>query len=372
MIDMTHLIAGDAEVNSGPNAYKNNVIVHKCVNLISQSVSHVPWVVIKKKNDKVEKEINHPLLRLLNRPNPRNAGVDFFAEVVANLLLFGNAYILSCGSKGGSPQELHLLHPSQTDIIISEGRQVAYRYITQHGEKRYPINPYSAKSSVLHLKTYNPYDQVYGLSCLTSAALSIDTHYQASKWNNSLLTNGVRPSGALVMKDGGSYLSEEQFERLKEQFYSQYSGSSGAGKPLILEGGLDWREMSITPKDMDFIESKNSSAREIALAFGVPPQLLGINGDNTYSNMQEARMALWEETLIPILEKISDALTHWLTDWFVDDVYITFDKDSISAIEHKRESLWCKVAASDFMTINEKRSFVGLRPIEGGDKLNVQ
>ena len=57
---------------------------------------------------------------------------------------------------------------------------------------------------------------------------------------------------------------------------------------VLLEGGLDWREMSINPKDMDFIESKNSAAREIALAFGVPPQLLGINGDSTYSNMQEA------------------------------------------------------------------------------------
>ncbi len=106
-----------------------------------------------------------------------------------------------------------------------------------------------------------------------------------------------------------------------------------------------------------------------ALAFGVPPQLLGINGDNTYSNMQEARLGLWEETLIPLLDKISDSLTHWLSDWYQDDIVISFDRDAISALTDKRENLWNKIAASDFMTVNEKRTFLGLKPISGGDNL---
>lgn len=131
-------------------------------------------------------------------------------------------------------------------------------------------------------------------------------HQQSSYWNHLLLQNGARPSGALIVKDSNGYLSDEQFERLQTQLSEKFSGNSNAGKPLLLEGGLGWQEMSINPKDMDFIESKNSAAREIALAFGVPPQLLGINGDNTYSNMQEARLALWEETLIPLLDKIAD------------------------------------------------------------------
>lgn len=130
--------------------------------------------------------------------------------------------------------------------------------------------------------------------------------------------------------------------------------------------------MSISPKDMDFIEFKNSAAREIALAFGVPPQLLGINGDNTYSNMQEARLALWEETLLPLLDKISSALTNWFEQWFSSEIVIDFDRDAISALTDKRENLWSKIAASNFMTINEKRAFVGLGPVEGGDKLDVE
>ncbi len=156
---------------------------------------------------------------------------------------------------------------------------------------------------------------------------------------------------------------------MQAQLSEKFSGNSNAGKPLLLEGGLGWQEMSINPKDMDFIESENSAAREIALAFGVPPQLLGINGDNTYSNMQEARLALWEETLIPLLDKIADSMSNWFSYLFKEDIIIDFDRDSISALTEKRENLWAKISNANFMTLNEKRAFVGLPPIINGDRL---
>jgi HK97 family phage portal protein len=130
--------------------------------------------------------------------------------------------------------------------------------------------------------------------------------------------------------------------------------------------------MSISPKDMDFIESKNSAAREIALAFGVPPQLLGINGDNTYSNMQEARLALWEETIIPLLDKIADSLTNWLSQQFNEEIVIDFDRDCISLLTARREKLWMTLTNIGFMSINEKRALVGLSEVEGGDKIEVK
>ena len=352
---------------SSLDAYKTNVIVYRCVNLIAQSASHVPWVILKNQNGLRKKLYSHPLHKLLNHPNPSKAGADFFTEVIASLLLFGNAYVLAVGRDDTQPQELHLLHAKSVEVVVRSGRQVAYKYRHASGETLYPINPTDSKSRVMHLRTYHPTDPTYGLSCLEAASLPIDIHSSASKWNSSLLRNGARPSGALVMKDSSGYLSDDQFERLKEQLYEKYSGASNSGKPLLLEGGLDWREMSISPKDMDFIESKNSAAREIALAFGMPPQLLGINGDNTYSNMQEARLALWEETLIPLLDKIANAMTHWFAGWFHDGIVIDFDRDSISALTDKRENLWTKIADSNFMTVNEKRAFVGLGPIDGGD-----
>ena len=79
-------------------------------------------------------------------------------------------------------------------------------------------------------------------------------------------------------------MTDDQFSRLKSELETSFQGARQAGRPLLLEGGLDWKPLSLTPKDMDFIEAKNVAAREIALAIGVPPMLLGIPGDNTYSN----------------------------------------------------------------------------------------
>ncbi|KAJ6645030.1 hypothetical protein Bhyg_00231 [Pseudolycoriella hygida] len=350
----------------GVEAYKNNVIVNRCVNLIAQSASHVPWIVSKNKGGSYERVLNHPVYHLLKRPNPEKAGADFFGEVIASKLLYGNAYILAA-LVNMQPREIYLLPAYSMNLMLDKGAAIAYRYTGNNEERIYPIDRVRRVSQILHLKNYHPTDLHYGLSCLDAAALSINLHNQATNWNSSLLRNGARPSGALIVKEG--YLTEEQFERLQDQLTEKFTGSNNSGRPLLLEGGLGWQEMSINPKDMDFIESKNSSAREIALAFGIPPQLLGINGDNTYSNMQEARLALWEETLIPLLDKLADALGNWLSQWYHEEIIIDFDRDSISALTEKRENLWAKIANANFMTLNEKRAIVGLKPLDNGDRL---
>src|SRR5690606_21629198 len=118
------------------------------------------------------------------------------------------------------------------------------------------------------------------------------------------LENAARPSGALVMesggKDGWSGLTADQFERLKGELEAAFSGAGNAGRPMVLEGGMKWQAMSLTPADMDFAALKAAAARDIALAFGVPPMLLGLPGDNTYANYREANRALWRLTLLPL------------------------------------------------------------------------
>jgi HK97 family phage portal protein len=356
------------DVKVGIEAYHKNVIVYRCVNLIAQSASHVPWIVSKNKRGSSERLLTHPIYNLLKRPNPEKAGADFFGEVIASKLLYGNAYILGAAIDR-KPKAIYLLPANATELVLDRNYPISYKYNSIAGEKFYPIDPITRISKILHLKNYHPTNSHYGLSSLDAASLSIDLHLQASNWNSSLLRNGARPSGALIVKDSNGYLSDEQFDRLHEQLSEKFIGSNNSGKPLLLEGGLDWQEMSINPKDMDFIESKNIAAREIALAFGVPPQLLGINGDNTYSNMQEARLALWEETLIPLLDKLSDALGNWLSHWYQEEIIIDFDRDAISALTEKRQNLWEKISNANFMTLNEKRSLIGLKAIESGDRL---
>lgn len=138
---------------------------------------------------------------------------------------------------------------------------------------------------------------------------------------------------------------------------------------MLLEGGLSWEQMGLSPSDMALLETKFSAARDICLCFGVPPQLLGIPGDNTYSNYQEARLSFWEDTVIPLLDLIAADWSAWLGEPY--GITLKPDLEDIPAIVDKRQSLWAMADASLDLTINERRAMKGYEPIEGGDVLYV-
>jgi HK97 family phage portal protein len=221
---------------------------------------------------------------------------------------------------------------------------------------------------ILHLALFNPLDDHYGLAPIEAAAIAVDTHNAAAKWNKALLDNAARPCGALVFSGAeGNVLADSQFERLKAELNENYEGARNAGRPLVLEGGLDWRPMSLTPKDMDFMEAKHAAAREIALGFGVPPMLMAIPGDNTYSNYQEANRVFWRQSVLPLAARICGALTQWLAPVFGEGLRLAADTDRIEALAGDRAALWERVTKAPFLTVNEKRAATGYAPVEGGD-----
>ena len=167
----------------------------------------------------------------------------------------------------------------------------------------------------------------------------------ASAWNKALLDNAARPSGALVYSGPeGAVLSDTQFDRLKRELTDTYQGARNAGRPLLLEGGLDWKAMSLTPKDMDFLEAKHTAAREIALAFGVPPMLLGIPGDNTYANFQEANRVLLPPDRAAAGVAHRQLVRAWLAPQFGDGIRLTIDTDRIDALAADRAALWERIS----------------------------
>jgi HK97 family phage portal protein len=349
-------------------AYTKNVIAYRCISMIAASVASINWCLHK--HDDVENlQIkNHPLLRLLDKPSPLTAGNLFFESLASYKLIGGNCYILAVGEN--EPKELYALRPDRVSIITDDkGITTAYQYKVGQNIVNYPVDRLTGKSKILHIKNFHPTNDHYGLSAVEAAAFSIDQHNNSSMWNQALLQNGAKPSGALIVKggkDASGYLNDEQFLRLKKQIEDQYSGAANAGRPLLLEGGLEWKEMSMSPKDMDFIEAKHSAARDIALAFGVPPQLLGIPGDNTYGNLVEARLAMWEQTILPMVDDFVSHLNNWLVPMFrgSKDLKISYDADKISALASKREKLWSNLQNADFLTVNEKRKMLGLGAIE--------
>lgn len=352
-------------------AYIRNVVAHKCISMIARSAANIQLLLYKTEDGHTEVVSRHPILDLLNRPNPIQNKFEFFEALYSYKLIAGNAYVQAIFPKKDSmisPRELFLLRPDRMTIIAGKsGIPMGYKYKVNGQERVFYVNNINGYSDILHLKNFHPTNDWYGLSSIEAAAYSIDQHNEASKWNEAVLQNGARPSGALVVKGDGTndgFLSEEQFDRLKSQLQDEFSGVRNAGKPLLLEGGLEWRSMSMTPIEMDLLNIKNSAARDVAMAFGVPSQLLGIPGDNTYSNLAEARLSLWEQTILPIVDNIVNSLNNWLLPMFgVDGMELGYSKDSISALSFKRETLWNMVCQADFISDEEKRELLGINNV---------
>jgi HK97 family phage portal protein len=342
--------------------FVKNAIVHRSVKLVAENVGAAPYLVY----DGAHPLTTHPLLELMARPNPRDDRAGFLESIAANLLIAGNAYIEAV-SIDGAVRELYVLRADRMRVVPGpDGWPQAYEYVA--GGQTVRFEQSGALPPILHLKLFHPLDDHYGLAPLEAAAVPLDVHNSASSWNKALLDNAARPSGALVYSGPeGAVLSENQFERLKRELEENFQGARNAGRPLLLEGGLDWKAMSLTPKDMDFMEAKHSAAREIALAFGVPPMLLAIPGDNTFANYQEANKVFWRQTVLPLAGRIADALARWLSPSFGAGLRLVVDTDALDALSPDRTALWDRVNAAAFLTVNEKRAMVGFGPVNGGD-----
>jgi HK97 family phage portal protein len=351
-------------------SYQKNAIVYRAITLIARSAASVTWQLTHKGHI-ID---THPLLTLLKQPNPLQGGRHLVEEMLSYLLLAGNSYVEAVGMENGGPAELYTLRPDRMKVVPGRGGvPEAYEYQVSGETKRLSVSPLEGHSALLHLKLFHPQNDWYGMSPLEAARTAIESHNTVVAHNISLLKNGGRPSGALFMNNKDlPPLSEEQRQDLRTSLSEAYQGSQNAGQIMILEGDFTWKEMGLSPKDMDFIEGKNVTAREIAQIFGVPPMLVGIPGDATFSNYREARLNFWEETVLPLLDQVTSQLNRWLTPHFGPDLELQYNLDQIPAIAAKREAQWEKMNQCNFLTPNEKRAAFGYPPVSGGDKLTSQ
>ena len=243
----------------------------------------------------------------------------------------------------------------------------------------YKVDQYTGQSQLKQIKLWNPLDDFYGCSPILASAYNIDQHNLAGLHNVALLKNGCTPSGMLKFepKDEtgmSATLTDDQRARLLEDLEQRFQGSNNSGRPMLLEGNFDYKQLGLNPKDMDFLELLNLSAREIALCFGVPAQLIGIPEANTYSNMETAKLALYEETVIPLLTRVESDLNEFLSPLYDGDIQIKYDLTSIPAMAEKTKQIYANVSQAvqnGIMTRNEAREKLGLDEVEGADELYV-
>ncbi|MGN6374242.1 MAG: phage portal protein [Sphingomonas sp.] len=326
-------------------AYLGNAIAQRAVKLVAEGVGGAPVTA------------SDPALAALI--GARSGGQALAETLAAHLLLHGNAYVQVLPTPDGAVAELFALRPERVTVEPdAAGWPAAYRY--RVGDRVTRLTADGPRPEVIHLKAFNPVDDHYGLGCLGAAAGAVAIHNAATRWSKALLDNAARPSGALVYEPGdGSTLSADQFDRLQAEMEAGFAGAGNAGRPMLLEGGLKWQALSLSPADMDFAATKAAAAREIALAFGVPPMLLGLPGDNTYANYQEANRALWRLAILPLAGSILAGLADGLAGW-VSGAALAVDLDRVAALSEDRERLWGQVSAADFLTDEEKRAILGL------------
>src|SRR3954449_4695439 len=326
--------------------YLANAIVHRSVRLIAENAAACQYLVFE---GAAERD-GHPLAQLLTRPNPRQDGAALFETLYAHLLLAGNAYVEQV-SLDGMVRELYALRPDRIKVVPgADGWAEAYEYSVGARSVRFDQHVTSVPP-ILHLTFFHPLDDHYGLAPIEAAAIAVDTHNAAARWNKALLDNSARPSGALVFSADNNVLSGQQFDRLKRELDDTYAGAANAGRPMLLEGGLDWKAMSLSPHDMDFLEAKHTAAREIALAFGVPPMLLGIPGDNTFANYAEANRVFFRQTVLPLAARVGSSIAQWLSPQFGEAIRVTIDTDRIDALAADRAALWERVSNAPFLTV---------------------
>ena len=331
-------------------AYLGNAVAQRAVRLVAESVA---WAPVYAVDGAGGAEASARALRLVPP--------QLLETAAAQILLHGNAFLQILADADGAPAELFALRPERVTVEADAGGwPAAWIYKAGETKRRIAARDGIGRPALVHVKSMHPLDDHYGLGCLGAAAGAVAVHNAAAKWNKALLDNAARPSGALVYapKDGDEALSDTQFERLRTQIEEEFSGARNAGKPMLLDGGLRWEAMSLTPAEMDFVGLRAAAAREIALAFGVPPMLLGLPGDATYANYREANRALWRLTVLPLGEKILAAVAGALQAWW-PGLQLRTDTDQVTALSEDRERLWAQVSGASFLSDEEKREMLG-------------
>lgn len=352
--------------------YIENAIAYRCIQLTAQAAAAVPILAMtgKKAQDK------SPILDLINKPSPNSSGSELMESIVSYLRISGNAYVESVRPSrlSAPPKELYSHRPDRIKVIPGRyGLPEGFQYDANGTTITWAVDPVTGKGPMLQMKTFNPRDDWYGLSPMEAAAKSVDQHNEAANHNMATLQNSAVPSGALTFKPitfEGKVVSAPQptIDAAQKRLEDFHHGSRNAGKPFVTNGNVDWVSFAQTMEEMQLSESMLDSARNICNVFGVPFILL-VPGQSTYNNVREAKLALYEETVLPVLDFVLDHFNSWLVPQFEAEAAteLKADKDSLDALSIRREEnrkTYMDLFDKKLVKRNEAREELGWDPID--------
>ncbi|SDE58330.1 phage portal protein, HK97 family [Priestia aryabhattai B8W22] len=348
--------------NAVAYGYKSSTWVYSCVSRIAKTAASVPWKVYRETDEGLEEIPNHPLELLLKKPNPFMSGQDMFERMVGHLYLGGNG-ILSKVKVNNVVAELWPVMPDAISPIPSKTDFVAgYEYRANGITYEIPAD------EILHFMFIDPANLYWGLAPLQAVARSVDTDSEMLDWQKVSLQNRAIADGVFSFKQP---LTRQQWEDARAMVRDQHQGSGGARTPWVLGGEANWTQMSLTPAEMDFIQSRNFTREEICSVFNVPPPMVGLYENATLNNIETARKIFWLDTMIPLLEDLKSSFNLALTPEFGEGLVLSYDISSVQAIQDNygekvatAKELWSM--GLPFNEINQRLE-LGFDEIEGGE-----
>lgn len=357
--------------------YQWNSVVFSCIELIVKNASTVP---IKVMTDNGEAPANHPLSRLVKRPNPIMDFSEFMGINIAFHRLTGESYMERIMGGVGDREILNLwpwpsyaMLPVVPNGTLSDSDSPYTILPTKwvympNGSTRmaeWDVDPLTGLSDMLQIKTWNPLNSHRGMSPMEAAAMSGDIHNDANRWNKVMLQNNGQPSGILSTKE---VLEDDEYKQVKKRL-ADHKGSRHARDQLVIDGGFEWHQLGLSPAEMDWLAGKKDAASDIALVFRVPTQMVNIEGAQTFANYGQARLSLIEENILPLLNTFLSKMNHWNSEIY-PGAWLEIDKTAIPALQDKQMELWDRANSSTALTINEKREILGKDPWEPGQSDN--
>jgi HK97 family phage portal protein len=347
--------------------YKKSWIVYRCIRERSQAVSSLKLKVYERVKDSDEdKHLNeHPLQKLLQKPNPFYSIQSLLEFWEMSRLLSGKSFWqLARLDASNIPENIYYLRPDRMVIKPDEEKFISgYEY--RVGQKKLDLMP----EQVMFYRMLDPLDIYDGQSPMEPGARVIDIDNETTDWNKVFFENAARPDGAFSTPDN---LNDDSFERMDEQVRNKYQGTKNAHKPLLMEGGVQWQEISKSHKDMDFPKLKTMSRQDICDLFSVPTVLISNRKEDgsTYNNKKEARRYFWEDTILPEGNDLTEEINNDLAPRYGDNIYVKIDKAEIPALrenENDKNKRVNKNVENNVLTLNEARSEIGYDETDWGD-----
>jgi HK97 family phage portal protein len=342
--------------------YMRNWIISRCLQEIIRAAIQLDWVV-KKYNTKGEPEEvrNHPVQQIIEKPNPLYGEAEFIKRAIAFYYIGGEAPLVKINA-GNSAKEIYTYRPDKISFKSTGDVEQPYQDITYNASQMKDIMPEDFRL----WKNFNPIDEWdglgHGMSVLEPILKNGDLLNEMIDWNVSLLQNGGNLSGIVSVQET---LDDKVYDRAKAELKINHQGVKNVGKYLLLEGGANFISTGTSPKDMDWVNGKDGTMKDICIGFGIDPIIIGFNENASYNNKREAEKGLYTKLVIPLMREFADQLGPFLG--LQDDEYLEVDYSKVPVLQEDVKELNDRINSAKDLTINEKRKARGLEDIDGGD-----